>query len=321
MRLSVVRLLLAATVIGGVAVVWYRRDLVDAQLLQAWVTGAGMAAPLVFLLLYVLGTIVFLPAAFISLAGGALFGPVLGAIYSLAGATLGAAAAFGIARKLAAAWVQRRAGGRLRQLLRGAEAEGWRFVAFVRLSPIFPFNVLNYALGLTRIRFSHYVVTSIVCMAPGCIAYSYLGYVGRVAMSGGAGLVQKGLLALALLATLAFLPRFIARLRQKPMLSVAELKQRLDAGEDLLLLDVRSAEEFTGELGHIAGARNIPLDQLPRRLEHLADYGERPVIVVCRTDRRSARAATLLAREGFADVHVAAGGMTAWNADGYPAVR
>jgi uncharacterized membrane protein YdjX (TVP38/TMEM64 family) len=103
--------------------------------------------------------------------------------------------------------------GRVKQLIAGVEAEGWRFVAFVRLVPLFPFNLLNYALGLTRIRLVDYVLASAVCMAPGTIAYTYLGYAGREAFSGGVGLVQKGLLALALLALAAFLPRIVRRLR------------------------------------------------------------------------------------------------------------
>ena len=92
----------------------------------------------------------------------------------------------------------------------------------------------------------------------------------------------------------------------------------LDAGEDLLLLDVRKPEEFTGELGHIEGARNLPLDSLNERIEELAAWQERPVMLVCHTDKRSAKAARILARKGFARLHVVAGGMVAWNAAGLP---
>ena len=65
----------------------------------------------------------------------------------------------------------------------GVSAEGWRFVAFVRLVPLFPFNLVNYAFGLTRIRVGEYVLASFVCMAPGALAYTYLGYAGREATS------------------------------------------------------------------------------------------------------------------------------------------
>ncbi|HHO67741.1 MAG TPA: sulfurtransferase, partial [Gammaproteobacteria bacterium] len=242
----------------------------------------------------------------------------LGTLYNLTGATLGATLAFLVARHLASDWVADKTGGRLKQLINGVEGEGWRFVAFVRLVPLFPFNLLNYALGLTRIRLSHYVLATWVFMLPGAVAYTYLGYAGREAVAGGEGLIQKILLAVALLALVAFLPRLIARLREGPMLSVTELKQKLDAGQDLLVLDVRTAADFVGEQGHIPGARNIALEELPARLEELLDYEEKPVLLVCRTDRRSARAADILAANGFADVHVVRGGMTDWNAQGYP---
>ncbi|MBF0128159.1 MAG: TVP38/TMEM64 family protein, partial [Magnetococcales bacterium] len=92
----------------------------------------------IFVLLYILATILFLPGSVLTLAGGALFGPWLGGSLSLAGATIGAGIAFLIARHLAGDWVVQRAGGMAGRLLAGVEAEGWRFVAFVRLVPIFP---------------------------------------------------------------------------------------------------------------------------------------------------------------------------------------
>jgi uncharacterized membrane protein YdjX (TVP38/TMEM64 family) len=103
--------------------------------------------------------------------------------------------------------------GRLRQLVEAAEAEGWRFAAFVRLVPLFPFNLLNYALGLTRLSLPVHALTTLVCFVPGAVAYTYLGYAGREAPAGGEGLVRKGLLALGLLAGAVFLPPLVRRLR------------------------------------------------------------------------------------------------------------
>jgi uncharacterized membrane protein YdjX (TVP38/TMEM64 family) len=309
---------LGALLIAVVAAGLFYRGRLDPAAIEAWIQGAGALAPLLFLGVYVLGAVAFVPGSVLTLAGGALFGPVLGAGLNLIGGTIGATLAFLTARYLAADWATARAGGRLKQLKEGVEAEGWRFVAFARLVPLFPFNLLNYALGLTRIAVGPYALATLVFMAPGAVAYTYLGYVGREAATGAEGLIQKGLIGLALVAVAAFLPRLVARLRQRPMLDVDRVKARLDRGEDMLILDVRSPEELTGELGHLAGAVNIPLDELPRRLEELADHAERPIAVFCRTDRRSARAAALLARSGFADVHVVRGGMTAWNEAGLP---
>ncbi|MFP4607588.1 MAG: VTT domain-containing protein [Thiohalospira sp.] len=312
------RWLLGGLLLLAVAVALFYRDRIDPADVEAWIQGTGGLAPLLFLALYTLGAVLFLPGSVLTLAGGALFGPVLGTAVNLAGATIGGTLAFLIARYLASDWVAERAGGRLKQLKEGVEAEGWRFVAFTRLVPIFPYNLLNYALGLTRIPVLPYVVATLVCMAPGAAAYTYLGYVGREAATGAEGLIQKGLLGLALLAVAAFLPRLVARLRRRPMLEVDEVQHRLARGDDLLVVDVRSPEEFTGELGHIPGAVNIPVDELPRRLDELADATERPIALFCKTDRRSAKAADLLARNGFADAHVVRGGMTAWNQAGLP---
>ena len=318
MGAKILRVVLLLALIAGIAVALVYREYLDAAALETWVSSAGAAGPLAFMALYALATLLFFPGSVVTLAGGALFGPVWGSLYNLTGATLGAGLAFLLARYLASDWIERKTGGRIRRLKQGVESEGWRFVAFVRLVPLFPFNLLNYALGLTRIPFLNYLLATYLFMLPGAIAYTYLGYAGREAVAGSEGLIQKGLVALALLGTLAFLPRLVARLRQRPMLGVDELKQRLEAGADLLVLDVRTAADFDGDQGHLTVARNLPLEELPQRLEELEPYLERPIALVCRTDRRSAAAANILAKAGFADVHVVRGGMTDWLKNGWP---
>jgi uncharacterized membrane protein YdjX (TVP38/TMEM64 family)/rhodanese-related sulfurtransferase len=317
MNSKLVRVGVLLVLVAGIALAVLYRDKFDVAALEGWIEDAGIWAPLLFMAVYAIAAALFLPGSVLTLAGGALFGPVLGTFYNLTGATIGATLAFLIARYLASDWVANKAGGRLKQLINGVEGEGWRFVAFTRLVPLFPFNLLNYALGLTRIRLSHYLLATYTCMLPGAIAYTYLGYAGREAVGGGEGLVQKALLALALLAVVAFLPRLIGKLRRGPMMDIPQLKQRLDAGEHMLVLDVRTAEDFAGEQGHIAAAINIPVEELAVRLAEISDYQERPVIIVCRTDRKSVQAAKILAENGFADVHVARLGMTAWNEQGY----
>jgi uncharacterized membrane protein YdjX (TVP38/TMEM64 family)/rhodanese-related sulfurtransferase len=317
------RILVAAAVVGMIAAAYVYRDRLDVAALEQWVTGAGIAGPLVFVGVYALGTVLFLPGSVLTLAGGALFGPVAGTFYNLTGATLGAAFAFLVARYLAQDWVTRKAGGRMKQLLDGVDAEGWKFVAFVRLVPLFPFNLLNYALGLTRIRLLHYLLASYLFMLPGALAYTYLGYVGRETAAGGEGLIQKALLALALLALVAFLPRLIRRLRAAPApalptLNVGELRERLAQGDDLLVLDVRTTEEYRGPLGHIAVARNVPLAELAAREPELRAHRHHPIAVICRTDRRSAQAIAQLRTAGYTQLLFVPGGMQAWNRDNLP---
>ncbi len=303
-------LVLVALVAGA----WMFKDHFDARVVQTWVTHAGGAGPAIFIALYAAATVLFLPGAALTLAGGALFGPLWGTLWNLSGATLGATLAFLIARHLGADWVARRAGPRLRSLNDGVSAEGWRFIAFVRLVPLFPFNLLNYALGLTRISLRDYALATAVFMLPGALAYTWLGYAGREALGGGQHSVGKLLIAIALVATVLFLPRLVRRLRTPPMLSVETLKAELDDPR-VALIDVRPAVDFNGELGHIPGARSIPLESLPSHVEEL-DH-DRPTRLVCRTDRRSAQARELLAQAGFADVRAVRGGMTAWREQGW----
>lgn len=315
---SLLRPLGALLLAIGISIALVYRDRLDAATLIDWVQEAGPAGPLILIGIYAAATVLFLPGSLLTLAGGALFGPIWGALYCLSGATLGAALAFLIARYLAGDWVQARAKGLLERLIRGVEAEGWRFVAFTRLVPLFPFNLVNYALGLTRIPFLSYLLATLVFMVPGALAYGWLGFAGREAITGGEGLIRNGLIALALFATTVFLPRLLARLRQQPMLPAGDLKRRLDAGEDLLLLDVRTAAEFTGEQGHIAGATNITLGDISGWIDAHGTDQDRPIALVSRTGLRSAKAADLLTQCGFTEVYVVQGGITTWLANGWP---
>ena len=321
MKNRLARWIVLAVVAMGIVLAFMYREQFDAAALEQWVQEAGLAGPLVFMAIYAIATVFFFPGSALTLAGGALFGPVLGTFYNLTGATIGAVLAFLIARYIASDWVEQKTGGRLKQLKQGVEGEGWRFVAFVRLVPLFPFNLLNYALGLTQIRLSHYLVATYLFMLPGAIAYTYLGYAGREAVTGSEGLIQKALLALALLAVVAFLPRLIGRLRRGPMMGVVQLKQKLDQQQDVLVLDVRTTEDYYGEQGHIVNSKNIPVEDLENRLEEIAGYTEWPVAIVCRTDRRSAKAAKFLTHHGFADVHGVKGGMTDWTQAGFDVIQ
>jgi uncharacterized membrane protein YdjX (TVP38/TMEM64 family) len=208
------RLLVLALLGGGIAMAYYWRDLLSIEVLIDWVGQLGWIAPLVFIACYAIAAVFFLPGWLFTLAGGVLFGPVFGTLYNLIGATIGATLAFVTARYIAHDWAAQRTGKRLRQLVEGVEKEGWRFVAFVRLVPIFPYNLLNYALGLTGIRLSHYIIASFIFMAPGGAAYTYLGYAGREVAGGGEDVIKKALLAIAVVATIAFLSRIILRLRR-----------------------------------------------------------------------------------------------------------
>lgn len=212
---SLPRLALGAAIAGAAILLWLHRDTIDSAAFESGVRDLGAWAPAGHVVLFALGTILFLPGAIFGLAGGLLFGPLWGTVFNLCGATLGATAAFLVGRYLAADWMRRRAGPRLQRLVDGVEAEGWRFVVFVRLVPLFPFSLSNYALGLTRISLKDYVVASAAGMLPGTVAFTWLGHAGREVAAGNATAIRYALLALALLAAVAFLPRLIRRLRPR----------------------------------------------------------------------------------------------------------
>lgn len=181
-----------------------------------WLRSHPFLAPGVYILLYFVAVVAFMPGSVITLAGGAIFGPLAGTIYVSVASTLAAGAAFLIARYFAAGWVEARASGRLGKLKSGIEAEGWRFVAFTRLVPIFPYNLLNYMFGLTRINFWVYLFVSWLCMLPGTFAYVYAGYVGRqvaLGQGGTIGLLLKISLAAGLIILATMVPRWLRRWR------------------------------------------------------------------------------------------------------------
>ena len=308
-RLALALLLAATAIWAGL-----HRGEISLAALDTRLGALGPWAPVAYVAVYALATVAFVPGAVFGLAGGALFGPVWGSLCNLLGATLGATLAFLVARYIAGDWVERRAGGLLKRLIEGVDAEGWHFVAFVRLVPLFPFNLSNYALGLTRIRFAHYMIASLVCMAPGTIAYTWLGYAGRGALGGDTDAVRYALLAIGLLAAIALLPRLIGRMRRPiAWIGTADLNRRLDGGEIIAVIDVRDSAEFVGPLGHIPGARNIPVERLTDRLEELAGLKKAPIVLVCRTDKRSTAAAQVLRTAGFAQINVLRRGMEQWN--------
>lgn len=316
-RLDAKRAALILALAAGLVLAFANRQQFSQEALQLWLASAGWWAPVLFIGLYAAGTVLFLPGSVLTLAAGALFGILPGALYSLAGATLGAVLAFFVARHLAGDWVAQKTGGRLKQLIEGVEAEGWHFVAFVRLVPLFPFNVVNYALGLTRIPLGAYALASAVCMLPGALAYAWLGHAGRAALAGDADAIRNGMLALAVAAALMFLPRLVRQFKAGLMITPAMLRA-LQRDADIAVVDVRDAADFDGETGHVPGALNLPLGELPARIAELEPWRANGVVLICRTQVRSRQAARLLARQGFSGLRVVRGGILAWRELGYP---
>ncbi|NCN04649.1 MAG: TVP38/TMEM64 family protein [Spirochaetales bacterium] len=142
-----------------------------------YIGGLGWTGRLLFILLYILATVAFLPGSVITLAGGFLFGLGWGTVFVSAGSTIGAALAFLLGRSLLREWIQKKIAGnaQFEAIDRAVASEGWKIVLLTRLSPIFPFNLQNYAYGATQIRLIPYVLASWIGMIPGTIMFVYFG--------------------------------------------------------------------------------------------------------------------------------------------------
>ena len=170
----------------------------------------GVWGPIVFILGYAAAAVAFVPASLLTLAAGAIFGLGAGVVYVFIAATIGSAAAFLVSRYLARTPIERRFASNLRfaAIDRAVGAQGRKIVFLLRLSPVFPFNLLNYGLGLTQVRFTDYLLAS-VGMLPGTVLYVYYGKLaGDVAALAGGAAPQKGagyyaVLVVGLVATIA----------------------------------------------------------------------------------------------------------------------
>lgn len=169
----------------------------------------GALGPIAFVAGYIIACVALVPASLLTLAAGAIFGIVWGTIYTLIGASIGALLGFLIARYAARGFVERRLAdnARFTAIDRAVGAEGLKIVTLLRLSPVVPFSLLNYALGLTRVRLADYLV-GMVGIVPGTLLYVYYGKVGGdlAALAGGArpksGVAGTALLGLGLVATI-----------------------------------------------------------------------------------------------------------------------
>jgi uncharacterized membrane protein YdjX (TVP38/TMEM64 family) len=166
---------------------WSPQDLLRNAL--AWVEDLGIIGGLAFIGIYILATIAFLPGSILTLGAGVVFGVLLGSVYVFIGATLGAIAAFLVGRYLARDWVHKKIEGNpnFAAIDRAVAKEGSKIVLLTRLSPVFPFNVLNYAFGITGVSLKDYALGS-VGMIPGTVMYVYIGSLaGDLARVGGEG--------------------------------------------------------------------------------------------------------------------------------------
>ena len=189
-----------------------------------WIQDLGAIGAIAFVALYVTAAVLFIPGTILTLGAGAVFGVALGSIYVFLGATLGAIAAFLTGRYVARDWVARRIEGnaKFKAIDQAVAKAGLKVVILTRLSPVFPFTLLNYAFGVTQVALKDYVI-GCVGMIPGIVMYVYVGSIaGNLAMLGTtplnqeAQLAQWGVRIMGLIATVV-VTIYITKIAQKTL--------------------------------------------------------------------------------------------------------
>lgn len=210
--------------------------------LQDWIQSLGWIGPIVFVAIYVVATMLLIPGSALTLAAGAIFGLWVGAVTVIVGANLGALASFLLAKTRLRAKVQEwaQANPKFAALDRAIGQNGFKMVTLTRLSPAFPFTLLNYLLGVTSVKTGAYVAANLVGMLPATFLYVYLGSLAgdtlTGAVSGGASTFQFVLKIVGLLATI-FVVVFVTRTARK---AIAEAESNAQTTGEIQPSEVRS---------------------------------------------------------------------------------
>lgn len=199
-----------------------------------WTQSLGAWGPIIVAIFYVFAAVFFLPGSVLTLGAGFLFGVKIGLLAAWVGAVLGACAAFLVGRTIARDWIARKVAQnpKFSAVDEAVGREGFKIVLLLRLSPVFPFNFLNYALGLTKVPFKHYALASAIGMLPGGLMYTYFGSAARSLADVAAGKVEGGAAGQAFfwlgLAATIVVTVFVTRVARK---SLETAQQTADAAE------------------------------------------------------------------------------------------
>ena len=225
-KADLIKLLAVVLVIGvGFFIAW-KTGLVgkiqDVQTMQAFFKSFGIWGYLVFILVFIFACVFMLPGSMLTIIAGIAFGPIMGGVVSLAGATFGATAAFLVAKYVARGMIESRIGQNqmFKKIDDGVAKNGTSFLILTRLVPVFPFSFQNYAYGLTKIELGTYFIVSLICMTPGAFIYAYMA--GEIVTNGfSTGLLIKFAAAGVILFLISLIPKYIAK---KKGINMDELK-------------------------------------------------------------------------------------------------
>ena len=207
--------LVVLLIVAGIAAAWRWRGQFDPPQLTALIRSYP-AAPLVFLALHSVASLVFVPRSLLGFAAGIVFGAWWGLLWAALGSVIGAVAGFLVARYVHSALFERARWTRFAALLERADRGGWRMVTLIRLVPVIPHSLSNYALGLTRLRLGDYALGSLLGQLPLTIATVELGAAGERAMRGAADWILPTMIGLVALALTIVIPALV-RWRKAPV--------------------------------------------------------------------------------------------------------
>ncbi|MEM7697028.1 MAG: TVP38/TMEM64 family protein [Verrucomicrobiota bacterium] len=191
-----------------------------------WIEGLGVWGPIAFIALYVVCTVFFIPGSALTLGAGAFFGVVWGSLWVIIGANIGANVAFLIGRFFARDAIAKKTADSptFQAIDRAVGNEGWKIVGLTRLSPVFPFTLLNYAFGLTGVKWIHYALASFVGMLPGTIMYVYIGSLGKLAAESDETSTAKTVLLIAGLVATVLVTVVITRAAKKALAEKTDIE-------------------------------------------------------------------------------------------------
>ncbi len=183
-----------------------------------YIESLGNVGKCLFVLVYVLACICLIPGSPLTLGAGATFGFWNGLLLVSIGSTLGATAAFLISRYLARGFIEKKINEshKFSAMDMAISREGWKIIFLARLSPIIPFFLLNYALGLTKIRLVAYIISSWAGMIPSTVAYTYLGSLGKTILTTKNSPVNWAIICIGLIATVS-VTLIISRIAKKTL--------------------------------------------------------------------------------------------------------
>lgn len=208
-RKTGLKLFLLATVIGVLLVINYRYVSISPSTIREWILSFGVWAPIIYIILYTVRPLVLFPASVLSLGAGLAFGALWGTVYTIIGATSGAALSFWVARKLGKNLANTSWKGKAASIQQNMEKQGFIYILILRLLPIFNFDLISYAAGISKVRFVHFLFGTVLGIIPGTFAYNFLG------SSFVAGDYTYILVAVVLFALIAIIPIFFKDRLQK----------------------------------------------------------------------------------------------------------